>query len=83
MSQKRLIYGIHLRAPRQTSRCNGLQTRCAHVIGEQYVADERRRYVGSGLGDGVADAGQAFCIVAGPIPLEVYELDVGIGVGDL
>ena len=83
MSQKRPINGIHLRSPRQTSRCNGLQTRCAHVIGEQYVADERRRYVGSGLGDGVTDAGQAFCVVARPILLEVYELDIGIGVRDL
>ena len=39
--------------------------------------------MGSGLGDGVTDAGQAFCVVAGPISLEVYELDIGIGVGDL
>lgn len=38
--------------------------------------------MGSGLGDGVANAGQAFCVVAGPIPLEVDELDIGIGVGD-
>ena len=38
--------------------------------------------MGLGLGDGVTDAGQAFCIVAGLIPLEVYESDIGIGARD-
>lgn len=82
MSQEQHISRLHLHSPRQSCRSKDLQVCCAHLIGEQYVADERGRFVRSGLGDGVTDAYQAFCVIAGLILLKVYELDIGIGTRD-
>ena len=82
VSNERHISGIYLRSPRQCSQCKDLQTRCTHVIGEHYVADERRRFAGSSVGNGVTDTGQAFCVVAGLILLEVHESNIGIGARD-
>ena len=68
---RRQILGICLHSPRQSWKCEDLQPRCAHIRGEHYGADERGRFVGSGLGDGVTDAAQAFCVTAGLVLLEV------------
>ena len=82
MSHERHVSGLHIHSPRQSCRCKELQTCCAHFIVKHYVAHDRRRFVGSGLSDGVTDAGQAFCVVAGLILLEVYESNFGIGARD-